>query len=96
MKCRAYSPPGSLESKILVTKANSCIFDCWLYAPAAVKCWAYSPPGGLVSKNLTKAMQPFCVSVACGKDAVPRANVANLSRLVEEMMVSLARCRCDC
>ncbi len=47
-----------------------------------------------MSKNLTKAMQPFCVSVACGKDAVPRATTANLSRLVEEMMVALARCRC--
>lgn len=32
-------------------------------------------------------------AVAVGKDAVPRASVANLVRLMDEMVTSLARCK---
>ena len=33
------------------------------------------------------------LSVVCGKDAVPRASINNLSRLMDEMVTALARCR---
>ena len=59
-----------------------------------LKCWAYSPPGGLVSESLLPAMRDWCVSVVCGKDAVPRMTVNNLSRLMDEMITALARSRC--
>ncbi|BDA43045.1 probable Sn1-specific diacylglycerol lipase alpha [Coccomyxa sp. Obi] len=58
-----------------------------------LKCWAYCPPGGLVSESLLPAMREWCVSVVCGKDAVPRMTVNNLSRLMDEMVTALARTR---
>lgn len=58
-----------------------------------LKCIAYSCPGSLVSKNLAHAMASFCTTVAVGKDAVPRASVATLGRLMDEMITALARCR---
>ncbi|KAK9811146.1 hypothetical protein WJX73_006499 [Symbiochloris irregularis] len=58
-----------------------------------LKCWAYSPPGGLVSRSLLKIMEEWTISVVCGKDAVPRASVNNLSRLMDEMITALARCK---
>lgn len=58
-----------------------------------LKCIAYSAPGGLISKNLAHAMAPFCTTVAVGKDAVPRATVATMARLMDELMISLARCK---
>lgn len=63
-------------------------------ADAGLKCWAYSPPGGLVSRALLKIMDEWTISVVCGKDAVPRASVNNLSRLMDEMVTALARCKC--
>lgn len=39
-------------------------------------------------------MSEWCVSVVCGKDAVPRMTVNNLSRLMDEMVTALARARC--
>ena len=53
---------------------------------ADLQCWAFCPPGSLVSKSLIKAMQPFCISVVCGKDAVPRMSVGNVARLMDEMV----------
>lgn len=32
-------------------------------------------------------------AVVAGKDAVPRATVSNLSRLMDEMVTALARCK---
>ncbi len=62
--------------------------------PAAdLKCWAFSPPGGLVSKSLLGWMEGWCTSVVVGKDAVPRMTVNNLSRLMDDMVTSLARVR---
>ncbi|KAL4421634.1 hypothetical protein ABPG75_010925 [Micractinium tetrahymenae] len=58
-----------------------------------LKCIAYSCPGGLVSKNLAHAMAPFTTTVVVGKDAVCRATVGNLARLMDEMVTALARCR---
>ena len=39
-------------------------------------------------------MDQWTTSVVVGKDAVPRASVNNLSRLMDEMVTALARCRC--
>lgn len=58
-----------------------------------LKCIAYSCPGGLVSKNLAHAMASFTTTVVVGKDAVCRATVGNLTRLMDEMVTALARCR---
>ena len=58
-----------------------------------LRCWAFSPPGGLVSRSLLDFMHDWCVSVVVGKDVVPRMTVNNLNRLMDEMVVSLARCR---
>lgn len=66
-----------------------CKFECG----ADLKCWAFSPPGGLVSESLLPAMKDWCVSVVCGKDAVPRMTVNNMSRLMDEMVTALARAR---
>lgn len=61
---------------------------------ADLKCWAFCPPGGLVSDSLLPALSEWCVSVVCGKDAVPRMTVNNLARLMDEMVTALARTRC--
>ena len=60
--------------------------------PADVHCWAFSPLCG-VSPNLGAAMAPFCTSVLVGKDLISRAGIASLARLLEEMLIALARCR---
>lgn len=62
---------------------------------ADVRTWAFNPPGGLVSRNLNRVMDTFCTSMVVGKDAVSRGTVNNLSRLMDEMVTALARCRCD-
>ena len=59
-----------------------------------LKCWAFSPPGGLVSETLLPALREWCISVVCGKDAVPRMTTNNLARLMDEMITALARSRC--
>lgn len=58
-----------------------------------LRCFAFSCPGALVSRNLAREMAGFVTTVVVGKDAVPRASVANLGRLVDEMVTSLARCK---
>ena len=60
---------------------------------AELKCWAFSPPGGLVSRSLLSWSEHWCTSVVVGKDAVPRLTLNNVSRLMDEMVTSLARCR---
>ena len=60
---------------------------------ADLKCWAFSPPGGLVSESLLPALREWCISVVCGKDAVPRMTTNNLARLMDEMITALARSR---
>ena len=61
---------------------------------AGLKCWAFSPPGGLVSETLLPALRGWCISVVCGKDAVPRMTTNTLARLMDEMVTALARARC--
>lgn len=60
---------------------------------ADVRTWAFNPPGGLVTRNLNKVLDTFCTSLVVGKDAVSRGTVNNLSRLMDEMVTALARCR---
>ena len=59
-----------------------------------VRTWSFNPPGGLVTRNLNKVLDTFCTSLVVGKDAVSRGTVNNLSRLMDEMVTALARCRC--
>lgn len=39
-----------------------------------------------MSRNLSRAVQPFCTSVICGKDVVPRLSVVNIGRLIDQMV----------
>ena len=72
---------------------------CWttnesFRQPAAdVRCWAYNPPGGLCSANLSAAMKPFCTSVIVSKDAISRMSLKNISGMIDEMLIALARCK---
>ncbi|KAK9793755.1 hypothetical protein WJX73_001910 [Symbiochloris irregularis] len=54
-------------------------------------CWAFCPPGGLVTAGLAHAMEPFCTSVALGKDGVPRASLHTMARLMDDAVEGLAR-----
>lgn len=36
------------------------------HAGVDVRCWAFDPPGGSVSHGVSRAMQPFCMSVGVG------------------------------
>ena len=58
-----------------------------------MRTWALNPPCGLFSRNLNLVMVTFCNSLVVGKDAVSRGTVNNLSRLMDEMVTALARCR---
>ena len=58
-----------------------------------LKCLAFSCPGGLVSKKLSHGMRSFCTTIAVGKDFIPRASVATITRLMDELVTSLARCK---
>ena len=58
-----------------------------------MRCWAFCPPGGLVSADLSAAMKPFCTSVIMSKDAVSRLSMPNISGLIDEMLIALARCK---
>lgn len=53
-------------------------------------CLALGPPLRSTPPSLPSSPSP---AVVVGKDAVPRASVGNLARLVDEMVNSLARCR---
>lgn len=46
-----------------------------------------------MSRSLLKIMEQWTTSIVVGKDAVPRASVNNLSRLMDEMVTALARCK---
>lgn len=59
--------------------------------PAGLRCWAFNPPGGLLSWNLSQLSQRFCTAVVVGKDVISRLSFTTAKRLVDEMVVSLAR-----
>uniref|UniRef100_A0A1D2A505 sn-1-specific diacylglycerol lipase n=1 Tax=Auxenochlorella protothecoides TaxID=3075 RepID=A0A1D2A505_AUXPR len=56
-------------------------------------CWAFCPPGGLMSWNLSVISRRFCTSLVVGKDAISRLSFNTVKRMVDEMVVCLARCR---
>lgn len=76
---------------LLCNHAASVGAQCKNWLDAGLKCWAYSPPGGLVSPNLSPILAGFCCGVAVAKDSVPRLTLKNLDRLLDEMIVALAR-----
>lgn len=59
----------------------------------SLRCIAYSPPGGAVSVALGRAMAPFTTCVVIGKDLIPRMTVSTLGRLMDELVVAVARCK---
>ena len=59
----------------------------------SLKAWCFSPPGCMVNAPLLAYTRSFVTSVVAGKDCVPRSGTLALNRLVDEMVVSLARCR---
>lgn len=59
----------------------------------ALRCFAFSPPGGLLSAPLAAAARPFCTSVVVGRDAISRLGLAGVQRVVDDMVLALARCR---
>lgn len=59
----------------------------------SLRAWCFSPPGCMVNLPLLAYIRSFVTSVVTGKDCVPRSGTLALNRLVDEMVVSLARCR---
>ena len=57
----------------------------------AATCWAFCPPGGLATPPLAAAADDFCTSVAVGKDVIPRLSLAALDKLLDGVVVALAR-----
>lgn len=75
--------------------APACSTCCPCLAYAAT-CARTCPAPECVERTLrlpTPACLPACRAVVVGKDAVPRATVSNLSRLMDEMVTALARCK---
>jgi hypothetical protein len=59
---------------------------------AELQCWAFNPPGGLLSWELSQIAQAYCTSLVVGKDVISRLSFNTSKRVVDEMVVSLARC----
>lgn len=59
----------------------------------SLRAWCFSPPGCMVNAPVLAYTRSFVTSVVAGKDCVPRSGTLALNRLVDEMVVSLARCR---
>ena len=58
-----------------------------------LRCFAFSPPGGLISSPLAQLSQKFCTSVVTGCDAITRLSFPNTQRVVDDMVLALARCK---
>lgn len=58
-----------------------------------LRCFAYNPPGGLMSINLARLARRFCTSVVVGADAISRVSFPNAQRVVDDMVLALARCK---
>ena len=58
-----------------------------------LRCFAFCPPGGLVSTPLAHLAQRFCTSVVVGCDAISRVSFPNTQRVVDDMVLALARCK---
>ena len=58
-----------------------------------LRCYAYNPPGGLLSLPLSRLSHRFCTSVVVGRDVISRLSFTNTARVVDDMVLALARCR---
>lgn len=58
-----------------------------------MRCVCFNPPGGVMSEALSKMSEPFCTSFIVGSDIISRLNLQNVSRLVDDMVLALGRCR---
>jgi Lipase (class 3) len=67
-------------------------FDLRQYFPT-LQCVAFCPPGGLISPSLADVAKQFCTSVVVGCDAITRVSFPNTQRVVDDMVLALARCK---
>jgi hypothetical protein len=58
-----------------------------------LQCYAFCPPGGLISPALAEVAKQFCTSVVVGCDAITRVSFPNTQRVVDDMVLALARCK---
>jgi len=58
-----------------------------------LQCYTYCVPGGCVSPALAEVSKKFCTSVVVGSDAITRVSVVNAQKIVDDMVLALARCK---
>ncbi len=58
-----------------------------------LRCVCFNPPGGVMSGALSRMSEEFCTSFIVGSDIISRLNLQNMIRLVDDMVLALARCR---
>lgn len=58
-----------------------------------LRCVCFNPPGGVMSGALSRMSEEFCTSFIVGSDVISRLNLQNMVRLVDDMVLALARCR---
>lgn len=58
-----------------------------------LKCLCFNPPGGLLDENLAILTERFCTSIVVGQDAISRLSLRTTKRLIDDMMLMLARCK---
>lgn len=56
-------------------------------------CVCFNPPGGVMTKALSVMSESFCTSFIVGSDIISRLSLHNTSRLVDDMVLALARCK---
>lgn len=59
----------------------------------ATRVWAFCPPGGTMSPAAAELTKEFVISVAVGKDIVPRLNARSFDTMHVQMVEAAARCR---
>jgi sn1-specific diacylglycerol lipase len=67
-------------------------FELRQYFPS-LHCYAFCVPGGLISPALATVSTQFCTSVVVGCDAITRVSFPNTQRIVDDMVLALARCK---
>lgn len=74
--------------------AVACMVSFHLYEDfPTLQCYAYCPPGGLLSDPLSRIARRFCTSVVVGYDPISRLGLPTTRRVVDEMVLALARCK---
>ena len=54
---------------------------------------SFNPPGGMITPNLSHAVEGFVTSVCVGKDSISRTGTVTFGRLLDQMVLALARTR---